>query len=432
MKATAQTRRAALLVEVIRHGQGVTYHCKKCGYEKEANAYYEADHNEMILHADRCVGTTKEEPSMKNNVALEQYGERDALSEMVHRVKHCVPNGKRLKDAEVLSLAQVALATGLNPFTGEIWYIPGKGPMAGIKGLRRRAREQSTYSVTLRAMSSVELEDHNVELGDVGRICELFRHDVLQKAVEINRIAGEMVVPVKPILGVGIWRKGDQIASSKSSTWMADKRAEADALRKGFDLTELQYSDEVNGAQIEFMETAGGWSVAPESKKDEIVTMRVDGKLVTRRISEEDEAMSREVVHNAKREGDEAMHREVAHNAERRAEAFDASLPMPMASNLDDTIARYTDSKMELPAWVEEIRAAVEAHPQASDPVGGNGSFVKQLELSAGRKVPVEQFRAFVQIVLTHPLDDVTFGEAAVLMNVINADDFEAKVVGLL
>jgi len=392
MKATAQTRRAAHLVEVIYHGRGVTYLCKKCGAEIVATAYYAPDHEKMIRHATHCgMETTKEEPSMKKEIALQQYGERDALSEMVHRVKHCVPNGKRLKDAEVLSLAQVALATGLDPFTGEIWYIPGKGPMAGIKGLRRRAREQSTYSVTFRAMRNSEPDEHNIKVGDVGRICELFRHDVLQKAVEINKVAGEMVVPVKPILGVGIWRTGDQIASSKSSTWMADKRAEADALRKGFDLTELQYSDEINGSQIEFVETAGGWSVAPEE--------------------------------------DEVVRREVAHNAERRAEVAEIA----MASSLHDTVAKYTDDELKLPSWVEEIREAVRAHPQASDPVGGmHGSLVKQLELSAGRKVTVEQFRAFVEIVLTHPLDDVTFGEAAVLMNTINADGFEAQVVGLL
>lgn len=389
MKATEQTRRAAHLVEVTHHGQGVTYRCKKCGHTNEANAYYEEDHKAMIYHADHCV-ETKEETSMTKQVALQQYGEREALEEMLYRVKHCVPNGKRLKDAEVLSLAQVALATGLDPFTGEIWYIPGKGPMAGIKGLRRRAREQSTYSVTLRAMRDGEPEEHNIKPGDVGRICELFRHDVLHRAVEINKLAGEMVVPVKPLLGVGIWRKGDQIASSKSATWMADKRAEADALRKGFDLTELQYSDEVNGSQIEFMETAGNWSVVEE---------------------------------------DEATRREVARNAERRADTVE----IMMASGLHAKVISYKDGEMELPPWVEEIRAAVEAHPRASDSIGpGNGTFVTQLTVSAGRKVTAEQFRAFVQIVLGHPLDEVTFGEASVLMDVINADDFEAKVVGLL
>ena len=420
MKATARTRRAFLMVEVIRHGQGVTYRCKQCGYEKEANAYYEADHKEMIRHADSCVGKTKEEPSMAKQVVLQQYGERDTLSEMTYRIKQCVPGGTRLQDNEVKSLAQVALATGLNPFTGEIWYIPGKGPMAGIKGLRRRAREQSTYSVTLRAMRNSEPEEHNIKPGDVGRICELFRHDVLQKAVEINKAAGEMVIPVKPLLGVGIWRKGDQVASSKSATWMADKRAEADALRRGFDLTELQYSDEVNGSQIEFMETAGGWSVAPEEEDPRDTALPVEYPRGRTKLFKTEEA--------------EAVRREVVHNAERRAEAFDASLPMPMASNLDDVIAKYKGDEDEgmLPTWVEEIRAAVEAHPQASDPVGGNGSFVKQLELSASRKVAIEQFRAFVQIVLTHPLADITFGEAATLMNVINADDFEARVVGLL
>jgi len=316
----------------------------------------------------------------KKDVALQQYGQRDALSEMMYRVKHCVPNGAKLQDVELRSLAQVAIATGLNPFTGEIWYIPSKGPMAGIRGLRRRAREQSTYTTTLRAMRDAEITEHNVKPGDVGRICELFRHDVLQKAVEINRAAGEIIIPVKPILGIGIWRQRDQIASSKSATWMANKRAEADALRQGFDLSELPYSDEVNGSALEVADADdAGWSVVPEAG--------------------------------------ETVHREVAHNAERHAS---------MASDFDEWLAKYKDGELELPPWVQEIREAVEAHPQASDPVGGNGSFINQLEISAGRKVTVEQFRAFVEIVLTHPLDEVTFGEAAVLM------EFEAQVIGLL
>jgi hypothetical protein len=200
------------------------------------------------------------------------YGDGKSLKHMAWRVKHCVPGGQRLGDDEAYSLAQIALATGLNPFTGEIWYIPGRGPMAGIRGLRRRAREQSTYSLDCRAMRGEEVTEHQIKPDDVGRTCALYRHDVLQRAVEINKAAGTEIVPVKPIIGVGIWRKGDNVPSGKSPVWVADKRAEADALRKAFDLSELPYSDEVNGISMESDDTTE-WTIIPEEAiQREIVT----------------------------------------------------------------------------------------------------------------------------------------------------------------
>jgi len=397
MKATKTSREAADFVEVRKNKDNVTYSCLKCGFMTEANAYYETDYKTMLCHVASCDGQgippgprqTQSNPTITKDVQL--YGGGAALKYMAWRIKNCVPGGSKLQDHEAMSLAQVSLATGLNPFIGEVWYIPGKGPMGGIRGLRRRAREQSTYTTTLRAMRDEEITEHDVKPGDVGRICELFRHDVLQRTVEINKAAGKMVIPVKPILGIGIWRQKDQIASSKSSTWMADKRAEADALRKGFDLSELPYSDEVNGSRFEVGDAEdAGWSVAPEKA--------------------------------------EAIRREAALNAERHARG--TNVP-EMARDFSDVIAKYKNGELETPPWVQEIREAAEAHPQSSDPVD-NGSFVKQLEVSASRKVSVEQFRAFVEIVLTHPLNDVTFGGAAILMDVINSKDFEAQVIGLL
>jgi hypothetical protein len=202
---------------------------------------------------------------------IQIYGGGKALSNMAWRVKNCVPNGNRLQDHEALSLAQISLATGLNPFTGELWYIPGKGPMAGIRGLRRRAKEQSTYTIDPRAMRDEERREHDLKDGDIGRICALFRHDVLARAVEINKAAEKDVVPIKPVIGIGIWRRGDQVPSGKSPVWVADKRAEADALRKAFDLTELPYSDEINGAELVADAEDAEWNVSAADEDETIL-----------------------------------------------------------------------------------------------------------------------------------------------------------------
>lgn len=61
MKATATTRKAKDFLEVIRHDEGgVTYKCLKCGLVKEANAYYEADHEAWIDHVAQCGGNLQE------------------------------------------------------------------------------------------------------------------------------------------------------------------------------------------------------------------------------------------------------------------------------------------------------------------------------------------------------------------------------------
>lgn len=187
----------------------------------------------------------------------------DRAKDIAAKIKLAVPGGAGLSDNEALSLATFAITSGLNPFTGECWYIPKKGPMAGIKGLRRKSSEQSLYSISIRAMDEGEVTEHEIQGKDVGRICQLYRHDILQEAVEINRAAGEVVIPLQPIIGVGIWRGGDQVARGKSAAWMASKRAEADALKKGFNIP-LPYSEEANGFDTVIEEEP--WEVLPPSE----------------------------------------------------------------------------------------------------------------------------------------------------------------------
>lgn len=413
MKATAQTHKATDFVDVRRNGEGgTTYKCLRCGLTREANAYSETDYKAMLNHAARCKGNAKPQiRAVQIHASTDIEAENELVRLFAGQIKACIPNGKDLTDSEAIGLARISMATDLSPFTGEIWYIPKKGPHIGIRGLRRKAKEQALYSKDFRAMRDEEIEEHDVRACDVGYICELFRHDLTKEAAQINQLAGQPVIPIKPIIGVGIWRlaykeiaqyKDDSVPHTKSPAWVARKRAEADALSQAYDIgINLPYSD-VGNHNLEIADTEdAGWSVV---------------------VPEENEA----------------THRETAHNAERRAEALANMQPWvadaseAAAANFDPAVvAGYKDGTLELPTWVAEIRKAVEAHPESSDPVH-SGSFVKQLEVSAGRKVPVEQFRAFVQIVLGHLLDEVTYGEASILMDAINADDFEAKVVGLL
>jgi len=106
---------------------------------------------------------------------------------------------------------------------------------------------------------------------------------------------------------------------------------------------------------------------------------------------------------------------------------------MNAADDLVHIAAKYKSGELETPSWVEELRNEIRAHPKASDALGSDNGMVQQLRLSAQRTVKAEQFKACVEIICGHSLEEMTFGEAAVLMNkFVNGPDFEAQVVSLL
>lgn len=383
-------REAAQLIEVHQYEGGVTYQCVLCGDTVKANGYYKQEHKAMINHARTCEGNGGNEmetqlavlPAQQQEWRAIQLYDTKMIERLAERIKRCVPNGDRLDNNEALALAQIAVSTDLNPFVGELYYIPGKGPHIGIEGLRRKASEQSTYSMAPpRAMDNDEIAEHGLKDGDVGRVAELYRHDILARAVEINKAAEEPIIPIKPIVGVGIWKKGDQFPKGKSPAWVASKRAEADALKKGFNI------------------------VMPFHENSEWLP-----------VVEGEEIIEAEVIR-----------RETAINAEKHDRMNGA------APDYSGLVAEYNDGKRERPPWAQELREAIKAHPRASDALGSGNGMIQQLKLSAQRTVKAEQFSACVEIICGHALEEVTFGEAAVLMNdFVNGKDFEAQVVSLL
>lgn len=86
--------------------------------------------------------TTALQTQPKSLLTISTYGDSFDVISLAKRIKIMVPGGKNLNDNEAQALAQVAIATNCNPFIGEIWYIPGSGPMIGIKGTRRHGNEQ--------------------------------------------------------------------------------------------------------------------------------------------------------------------------------------------------------------------------------------------------------------------------------------------------
>jgi hypothetical protein len=80
---------------------------------------------------------------------VETYGTRKQIQEIAYRLKYLIIGGKKLSDDEAIALAQYSYATGLDPFTGECYYLPGIGPGPGIAGWRHKADEELEYEMKM-------------------------------------------------------------------------------------------------------------------------------------------------------------------------------------------------------------------------------------------------------------------------------------------
>lgn len=139
--------------------------------------------------------------------------------------------------------AMIAIAWNMNldpsPGAGHIYAATFGGKftiLIGYQGyLHRAQRDHKLYYNPARAMTQEERRAHGLSEKQVGAVCELYE-------MERAKIAREIGIPVQPILGIGIWTPGDNIAKTKSPLWMAGKNAIKDAIRQlglGFGATAI-------------------------------------------------------------------------------------------------------------------------------------------------------------------------------------------------
>jgi hypothetical protein len=111
---------------------------------------------------------------------LQVYGTFEEVQELVRRFKVMLPETKDMTDEEIVAFAQVAYAHGLNPLPAvrEIIWIPTKGPMVGIRGLRRKGREWADdHDLGLPDLryklitDAVEREAHEIPAGAMAYLC---------------------------------------------------------------------------------------------------------------------------------------------------------------------------------------------------------------------------------------------------------------------
>lgn len=239
------------------------------------------------------------------DLALGSYGD---IQGFAGRIKQMMRGGEKLQPSDAMSLAQFASVTGLNPFIGECWWIPGSGAMIGIAGARRldqqRAIEKGGYSFPVvtscpydeAGATEAELKDvvaaFKVEINDSAATAEYQK--MLVATIQAMRDAGvedpfgaakEICGPRPTWVGYGFSKKTDQ--SRMNKVQLARKRAEADALKKrivipfGFhaQVAEMEVSPEYVDAKVkdtespDWTDSPGKWdeSLETDAKVEEVV-----------------------------------------------------------------------------------------------------------------------------------------------------------------
>lgn len=187
------------------------------------------------------------------------YGERTEVREMVDRLRAGLPNASKIPDRGLIALATAALAHDLDPWNGEIYvgYDDKKDEtflIPGIKGKRKGAKRQLEQGHFIDPRFVIvpeeewrlyanEKDTYNQPIERI-HLCYLRRTDavakyidLLDKAFKVTQSYEEArkLIGDPPIyMGVGIVRIGEKSKMERGA--LANKRAESEALSRGFDL----------------------------------------------------------------------------------------------------------------------------------------------------------------------------------------------------
>ena len=213
----------------------------------------------------------------KSNGALQPWASRDDVREISERLAMmALPGGKKLSRDETLALAQASISHGLDPFNGEIWIIPGSGLKIGVKGLRKKAREQlkvGNFWTNFRLITSPE-ERAALKIPDKALAYECRLYDtetILSFADAVSKLTAakipwedvrEMMGDKPYASGVGVFKDGE--ASKMTPSQCAMKRAETHALVQRFDVPFSMKAD----ADLENV-IGGDWVVESDAEDDD-------------------------------------------------------------------------------------------------------------------------------------------------------------------
>lgn len=183
----------------------------------------------------------------RNGGALAPWASRGDVRELDARLSQMLPGADKLNTGQRLALAQASLAHGLDPFNGEIWMIPGRGLMIGVKGLRKKAHEQVKGNYWPEFIELTDPEQRlrlRIPAGALAFECRLFDSENLRTYAESCERLLKAGIPweaVREMVGSKPYTPGYGVLKAGENTKMepvqcAMKRAEADAIKRRFDV----------------------------------------------------------------------------------------------------------------------------------------------------------------------------------------------------
>lgn len=238
--------------------------------------------------------------------AITIYGDSEEIVNFAKRIKDMVPGGKNLQDSEARALAQVSIVTDCNPFIGEVWYIPGKGPMIGIRGARRHGNKQTKEAGGKDAYWESDFSPCSAEeagyKGDIKNLAAAWKcvitdsvssamfQKLFLETVTALRAGGsnDPVGEAREICGkrpqwVGYGFSTESEPSKMNKQALAKKRAESDALKRKFDIpfgATIAAGDDYSEAEPEDVDVAFPKTEAIEAEIKAEVPVTVTAPLV--------------------------------------------------------------------------------------------------------------------------------------------------------
>ncbi len=200
-----------------------------------------------------------QDPETTERIIAPIYGERTEVRELVERFRAGLPNAKDVPLMGLQALATAAVAHDLDPWIGEIWIVYNKDKgetslMSGIKGLRKGAKRQlppkhhmdprfETVPDSDLHLYANEKDNYNRPIERI-ELCYLRRSDATERYIEqLDRLvkmcgsyeeARKLIGPPPVYVGIGVVRIGEKSMMERGQ--LCRKRAEADAIKRGFDL----------------------------------------------------------------------------------------------------------------------------------------------------------------------------------------------------
>lgn len=178
-------------------------------------------------NGDNGQGTNRALALPDIQTALESSEEAQSMRNQAAIWRAVLPNGSSLSDTELLAGVAYGKSQGLDPVRGDFYIVHGIGVVPGYRGeiKKQSGRKYSEPIVQPRQATAAEVDQNDIQPGDILAVCDLYDPDAAHKCRELG-------IKYVPITGIGIMRKGEtRVPVGKSRYWVARNRAEKDARR---------------------------------------------------------------------------------------------------------------------------------------------------------------------------------------------------------